>query len=72
MRDAKPKLIVRALESEGFVQNGGTKHLKMVKSVDGKTVTVHVQNHGVIKRNTVEAIRKNAGLSKEVFYGYKF
>jgi predicted RNA binding protein YcfA (HicA-like mRNA interferase family) len=72
MKDAKPKLMVKALKNMGFIENGGSKHLKMTKEVEGKTVTVMVQTHGVIKRNTVEAIRKNAGIDKKTFYSHNF
>jgi hypothetical protein len=68
MRDAKPKLLVRALRQEGFVENGGSKHLKMVKG----DVTLHIQTHGVIKRNTVAAIQKQSGIEKAKFYSHKF
>lgn len=68
MRDAKPKLLIRALKSEGFVENGGSKHLKMVKG----NITLHIQTHGVIKRNTVASIQKQSGIEKARFYSYKF
>lgn len=72
MKDAKPKLLIRALKSEGFVENGGTKHLKMVKILPDRKITLHIQTHGVIKRNTVDSIQKASGISKEKFYSYKF
>lgn len=72
MKDATPKRLIRALKQEGFIENGGTKHLKMTKTVDGKLVTLHVQAHGVIKRNTVASIQKASGIPKEKFYSYKF
>lgn len=68
MKDAKPKLLIRALKAEGFVENGGSKHLKMVKG----DVTLHIQTHGFIKRNTVDSIRKQSGIEKAKFYSYKF
>jgi hypothetical protein len=68
MRDAKPKLLIRALRQEGFVENGGSKHLKMVK----ENITLHIQTHGVIKRNTVASIQKSSGIDKQKFYSYKF
>jgi len=68
MRDAKPDRLIRALKAEGFVENGGTKHLKLIKG----DVTLHVQTHGVIKRNTVDSIRKASGIDKHKFYSYKF
>lgn len=68
MKDAKPKLLIRALEKEGFVEKSTNKHLKMVKG----DITLHIQTHGTIKRNTVESIRKASGIDKGKFYSYKF
>jgi hypothetical protein len=68
MRDAKPKLLIRALEAEGFVEKSNNKHLKLVKG----DITLHIQTHGVIKRNTVASIQKASGIDRQKFYSYKF
>ena len=68
MKDAKPERLIKALKAEGFQENGGTKHRKFAKDENQVIVPIH----GIIKRNTVESIRKQANLSKEVFYSYKF
>lgn len=74
LRDGKPRLIIRALKDLGFVENGGTKHLKMIKTDENgkQTHMVTVPIHGVIKREMVDRIRKNAGIDKKTFYAYKF
>lgn len=72
MRDAKPDRLIKALKKEGFVENGGSKHLKMVRDVNGVKFTVAIPTHGVIKRNTVDDIRKMSGIDKKVFYSYNF
>ena len=66
MKDAKPERLVRALKQEGFTEAGGTKHLKMTKG----DITLTVPLHYIIKRNTVDKIRKQAGIDKKVFYSY--
>jgi predicted RNA binding protein YcfA (HicA-like mRNA interferase family) len=65
MRDAKPRQIINALKSFGFTEVSNNKHLKMVK----ETAMVLVPIHGIIKRNTVDQIRKMAGIDKKEFYG---
>lgn len=68
MKDASPKKLIKALREMGFVENGGTKHQKMTNGE--RTIVIPI--HGVIKRNTVDKIRKDAGLDKEKFYRYNF
>ena len=72
MRDAKAKLLTKLLKSEGFLEMGGTKHLKMGKLVNGKNIIVVLPPSGTIKSKTVERIRKQAEIEKSVFYSYKF
>ena len=72
MRDAKPKLLQKAFEAEGFTVKSTGKHIKLVKVVEGRTLTVNIQHGKITKRCTVEALRKQAEISKEVFYSYKF
>lgn len=66
MTDAKPNKLIKALKAMGFSENGGTKHLKMVNG--DKTIVIPI--HGAIKRETVDRIRKQAGIDKKVFYSY--
>jgi predicted RNA binding protein YcfA (HicA-like mRNA interferase family) len=68
MRDAKPERLIRALKDMGFVEAGQNKHQKMTC---GNT-TIVIPIHGIIKRNTVDKIRKDAGIEKNKFYSYKF
>ena len=64
MKDAKPKRLIAALVKQGFVEKSNNKHLKLVKGER----TLHIQTHGVIKRNTVASIQKASGIDKETFY----
>ena len=68
MRDAKPHKLIKALKEMGFTENGGSKHLKMVKG----DITVMVPTHGTIKRETVDRIRKHSGVEKALFYRHNF
>jgi len=70
MRDGKPDRVIRALKDLGFSEDGGTKHLKMKNLATGAVAII--PKHGIIKRNTLERIRKGAGIDKKVFYGYNF
>lgn len=68
MKPVKSKQLIRALRRWGFADNGGSKHIKMTKIVDGKTVSVSIMGQGIIKSGTAERIRKQAQISKDVFY----
>lgn len=70
MRDAKPDRLVKALKDMGFEEQGGSKHLKMFNRETGGVAIL--PKHGIIKRNTVERIRKDAKVDKDKFYSYKF
>lgn len=72
MRDAKPDRLIRVLKGYGFTEAGGTKHRLLTKVIEGKKVTVGIPFHGIIKRNTVDALRKQAGIDKKEFYSHKF
>jgi hypothetical protein len=72
MRDAKPARLIKALESEGFIDAGGSKHRKFTKTVNGRPIILSIPVHGIIKRNTVDDIRKRSEIEKAVFYSYKF
>lgn len=69
MKDAKPAKLIKALKAMGFVEAGGTKHLQMRDSKGNLAV---LPMHGVIKRNTVERIRKAANIDKKTFYSHNF
>ena len=68
MTDAKPNKLIAAFRKMGFLDNGGSKHFLMVHPETKARVAIPC--HGAIKRNTVERIRKDAGIEKKVFYSY--
>lgn len=68
MKDAKPQRLIKALEKEGFVGKAGGKHFRMTKGDKSLGIPIH----GIVKRNVVEAIRKQAGIDKKTFYEYNF
>jgi hypothetical protein len=70
MRDAKPDRLMSALRKIGFVDNGGSKHALMVNPETGGRVAI--PKHGIIKRNTVERIRKDGLIDKKTFYAFNF
>lgn len=72
IRDAKPQRLIRALKDMGFAEAGGSKHLKMERLENGRVIQVNIPVHGIIKRNTVDDIRKRSEIEKKVFYSYKF
>lgn len=63
---------MRALRKQGFVDAGGTKHRKFIKTENGQTFSTVIPFNKFIKRKTVDDIRKQCGMSKEVFYSLDF
>jgi predicted RNA binding protein YcfA (HicA-like mRNA interferase family) len=57
------------MEQAGFlpVRQKGS-HMIMQKQIDGRTITVPVPMHKVVKIGTLQSIIRQSGIAKEMFY----